>query len=742
MADLYVPSQLPADTLGAALAYAEAGWYVLPVDPAANKHPGSRLGNGWPAKTTRDPAVIHTWFTTRPGDGIGLHAGRSGAVVFDVDNPQRMPAPLYRAVEEALPPYQSTRTGQMFRGHFVFAAPVGSVGNSTGDLGPGWGDVRGLNGHFVVAPTPHSKAAEGGQYRWLRTGALPELPAELAECLRPPGSKSGHSSAEVRTWLDSLPDGEPCAAVARVSTYVEPVDGGRHERMITTQQRLTRLGDQGHRGVPGALEALRVSFLDAKPEGEGDYERALEGAVRGVLATPTPPEGRRCCGGDDAEAFMRLFGLNVPELPPAVAEASAQGQRSKLWGNALPAGIFAGPPPPTPPYVLDDLVREGELVALASEGKAGKSLFTLDRVLRAVVEQGRRVLYLDAENSLRDLHTRVHALGRADADLSGLTYLSFPSLALDVPADAAELLRFVTELTDAPHLVVFDTASRFLAGKENDSEPWLAMYRQALLPLKRAGIAVLRLDHFGKDPTKGQRGSSAKTGDVDVVWELTADEIRNGGTGAARLQLVCTHQRSGTHEHEAVFVRTPVGAPLTRHDRVGTLPAGGGVPVGDPGDRVDAIVRALDTAGAPIGGRGSGRDAAFDLLRSQFPTATEKQWAEAVRRRKARGPVASTPVSAEPAQEAAQEINYGPAHAQRDFLRSERAASVFPQVTPARAETAQKQDGDAAQLRQPMGRAAVAQDPGGAEKRHMRDCPGLHSPAACDCGLTGPPRPR
>ena len=32
---------------------------------------------------------------------------------------------------------------------------------------------------------------------------------------------------------------------------------------------------------------------------------------------------------------------------------------------------------------------------------------------------------------------------------------------------------------------------------------------------------MVRLDHTGKDQTKGQRGGSAKYGDVDAVWKLT-----------------------------------------------------------------------------------------------------------------------------------------------------------------------------------------------------------------------------
>jgi hypothetical protein len=37
------------------------------------------------------------------------------------------------------------------------------------------------------------------------------------------------------------------------------------------------------------------------------------------------------------------------------------------------------------------------------------------------------------------------------------------------------------------------------------------------------GITELRIDHAGKEATKGQRGSSAKNDDVDVVSQLKVD---------------------------------------------------------------------------------------------------------------------------------------------------------------------------------------------------------------------------
>jgi Bifunctional DNA primase/polymerase, N-terminal len=75
------------DTLTAALAYAGAGWYVAPAK-RGTKDPGSILDKGWPRKTSRDADQIAAWFAGTDHD-IALHCGRSGAIVFDVDAPDK-----------------------------------------------------------------------------------------------------------------------------------------------------------------------------------------------------------------------------------------------------------------------------------------------------------------------------------------------------------------------------------------------------------------------------------------------------------------------------------------------------------------------------------------------------------------------------------------------------------------------------------------------------------------------------
>lgn len=159
---LTVPNIEPDDdNLTAALAYAEAGWYLLPVK-RGTKDPGSVVGKGWQHKSSRDPRTITMWFAGTDYD-IALHAGRSGAIVFDVDHPDKLPDVLCRHLAAA--PFQSTRPNVPGRGHYVFLQPPGrSIGNGAGRLGGEWGEVRGFNGVIIAEPSFH---ADGGRYKWI-----------------------------------------------------------------------------------------------------------------------------------------------------------------------------------------------------------------------------------------------------------------------------------------------------------------------------------------------------------------------------------------------------------------------------------------------------------------------------------------------------------------------------------------------------------------------------------------------
>jgi hypothetical protein len=74
--------------------------------------------------------------------------------------------------------------------------------------------------------------------------------------------------------------------------------------------------------------------------------------------------------------------------------------------------------------------------------------------------------------------------------------------------------------------------------------------REPELAALEAQVALIRLDHSGKDETKGQRGGSAKSGDVDAVWRMSTvveDRVYRLDCEAARLPI--TEKALVIHRH-------------------------------------------------------------------------------------------------------------------------------------------------------------------------------------------------
>jgi hypothetical protein len=190
----------------------------------------------------------------------------------------------------------------------------------------------------------------------------------------------------------------------------------------------------------------------------------------------------------------------------------------------------------------------GQQITVVGDGKAGKSLFVQEWMWRMATGQAFlgddpqdpvRILYLDAENGQEQVQERFLSFGAGPRGTwaSSGTPASHPIRPLDTAGGGADLLAMV-KATGA-ELVVIDTVSRFIQRpRERRRHLAQGLYRHTLLPLKRDRIASVRLDHFGKDKDRGGRGSSAKTQDVDHVWELAA---QGGGT----LTLKRTHTRTG-----------------------------------------------------------------------------------------------------------------------------------------------------------------------------------------------------
>lgn len=231
-------------------------------------------------------------------------------------------------------------------------------------------------------------------------------------------------------------------------------------------------------------------------------------------------------------------------------------------------------------WLYEPVVARGRAHALYATGGTGKSLLALN-IATTVALAGHRVLYVDYEMTADDLLERLEAMGYGPTtNLASLFYILTPDLPpADTVTGGARVVR-AANLFDV-ELVVFDTFARAVTGDENEADTIRAFYRHTGAPLKAAGRAFLRIDHAGKMLERGQRGSSAKNDDVDVVWEM----VRRDGDA---FRLTARKRRMGwvpetvdmmLDPHTATFVVTSFG----------TWPAG-----------TDEAAEILDELGVPL----------------------------------------------------------------------------------------------------------------------------------------------
>lgn len=181
-------------------------------------------------------------------------------------------------------------------------------------------------------------------------------------------------------------------------------------------------------------------------------------------------------------------------------------------------------------WVYEPILAHGRGHAVYAPRKVGKSLLLLWMAAQLATRPGHLVMYLDFEMTEADVYERLADMGYGpDSDLTKLRYAVLPSLPpLDSAAGAKALLALVDrEIADNPDdhvVVIIDTTSRVVAGPENDADTFRAFYQHTGRALKKRKVTYARADHAGKDPEKGQRGSSAKGDDVDVVWRVVATD--------------------------------------------------------------------------------------------------------------------------------------------------------------------------------------------------------------------------
>jgi KaiC/GvpD/RAD55 family RecA-like ATPase len=289
---------------------------------------------------------------------------------------------------------------------------------------------------------------------------------------------------------------------------------------------------------------------------------------------------------DDGKARLRGLELSMaaiagvdPLYRPGIDTITAETSRYLSWDRVL-----KGDDGDEDQWLLEPVLARGRGHAIYASHKQGKSLFALWAAAE-IAHTGIDVIYLDYEMSQADVRDRVLDMGYdvADDDLFHLHYALLPDLRpLDTDKGAADLAAYIRDLrpaipggldhSDNEIAVVIDTMSRAAKGKENDSDTYRDFYRHTGTMLKRAGVTYLRLDHAGKDTTRGQRGSSAKGDDVDVVWRLQrGDKGVTLHNEASRMSWVPAKVAYRMVDNPLGYEQAPVTQPAGTFEMAATL---------------------------------------------------------------------------------------------------------------------------------------------------------------------------
>lgn len=212
-----------------------------------------------------------------------------------------------------------------------------------------------------------------------------------------------------------------------------------------------------------------------------------------------------------------------------MSDADAQRQYTEWCRHLLWPDFWSEKDDLLSDWAVEPLIPAGRQVAIWARAKVGKSLLALDvsaasatgaSVLGQPCRDPIEVVYVDLEMTASDLRDRMEALGYGPkSDLERLRYYQ----AVDLPpldsALGGDVMAAICDKWQA-RLLVVDTMARAVNGEENNSDTYRNFQQHTGGKLRALGVAVVLLDHGGKDARQGQRGSSAKEDGVDVVFRL------------------------------------------------------------------------------------------------------------------------------------------------------------------------------------------------------------------------------
>lgn len=568
-------SEPPTTLRAIAAAYHDAGWHPIELPPGQKASPpDGRTGYGGSDMTMAEIEAA-PWLgnigVRMPTDVIGL----------DVD--------VYKSGDRTLAELVA-RCGELPRTWISHSHRNDGSGIRFYRVPPGLTWIAGLPGmeiiqrvhrYAVVFPSIHP---DNREYGWADQNEgrfttelpevedLPELPwAWIGELSR--AQPADVNSRSFAVDLAGLSDFIEAHNTADQPSYVGTILAHFTERWKAGYSR----HDTMQHCLIWAMECVRAGIAAARPtlQQMGDLwvEAVSPDARRAELwsdrrTTEFEAMVRHAVGKVRGKSEDEMFLLRndvvgpTMNVPPANTLAVTTPQEHGIF---LDWSTFASREDSERKWLVEGFWPWGRSMALWAAAKTGKSELALWCAVKLALGEHPwsgeaiepvSVAYFDYEMTEDDLDDRLAAFDIDPIRLIHLHYALLPPIhSLDGEKGGAEMEELARSV--GARAVVIDTFGRAVAGDENEADTVRAFYRHTGSRLKRMGIGYLRTDHAGKNLERGQRGSSAKRDDVDVIWSM-----RRGDGGGVLLNCSGS-SRLGWVEPELKLDRSEVNGALT-----------------------------------------------------------------------------------------------------------------------------------------------------------------------------------
>ena len=501
-----MPSDL-STPLAWALAYAQIGWHVLPLEPG-QKQPLGRLVPRGMLDATTDLQTIRSWWMRHPTAGVGVALAQSGLVAIDVD-PRNGGSDTFEQLQAEHGSLRSEVMAYTGGGgeHHVFVVPHGHQISLPGTLGPGV-DVK-ANGYIVVEPSLHPS---GRAYGWEGSSSPLDgvVPSPLPDWMR---------NLRVRAIAHPQPGGEvpvdpQQSKDAREALYC--LDADDYHEWVQAGMALHSTG------WGGPAYAMWCSWSQQSQKFDATACRNKWASFHAPGEMPGKPITLSWIFAKAATCGWQNPAASIPRIGPAPIQAGGLVLSvGELYERASAVR-----------WAVKGLVPERSLGFVYGASGTFKSFLALDYALHrayGIRWMGRRTrqavpVYLAAEGGA-GLMRRIEAWHKD----RGMNWQDCPMKVVIVPltlrTHARDLCAAIKATGVEPGDLIVDTMSQTFTGNENSNDEVADFLRVLGNELRDAlNCTVIVVHHSGHSSTERPRGASAIVANVDFVFGVFRDE--------------------------------------------------------------------------------------------------------------------------------------------------------------------------------------------------------------------------